>query len=88
MHAAKGLEYDRVFLMDVNEGNIPKLKRGEAVTEVLLEEERRLLYVGMTRARDRLEILYQTGTKEHPKLPSAFLQPLNYSSSGKNSSNS
>lgn len=76
MHAAKGLEYDRVFLMDVNEGNIPKLKRGESVTEALLEEERRLLYVGMTRARDRLEILYQTGTKERPRLPSAFLQPL------------
>ena len=33
--------------------------------EFLPDEERRLLYVGMTRARDRLEILYQTGTKEH-----------------------
>ena len=76
MHAAKGLEYDRVFLMDVNEGNIPKLKRGITVTDSLLEEERRLFYVGMTRARDSLELLYQTGTRERPRLPSTFLQPL------------
>lgn len=76
MHAAKGLEYDRVFLMDVNEGNIPKLKKGMPVTETLLEEERRLLYVGMTRARDSLEILYLSGTKERPGLPSSFVQPL------------
>ena len=76
MHAAKGLEYDRVFLMDVNEGNIPKLKKGISATETLLEEERRLFYVGMTRAKDSLEILYQTGTRERPRLPSAFLQPL------------
>lgn len=76
LHAAKGLEYDRVFLMDVNEGNIPKLKRGITVTDSLLEEERRLFYVGMTRARDSLELLYQTGTRERPRLPSTFLQPL------------
>jgi len=85
IHAAKGLEYDRVFLMDVNEGNIPKLKRGQAVTEALLEEERRLFYVGMTRARDSLELLYQTGTKERPKLPSGFLKPLLERQMGKNS---
>ncbi len=79
MHASKGLEFARVFLMDVNEGNIPKRKRGErrqAVEEELLEEERRLLYVGMTRARDHLEILYQTGTPERPRQPSPFLCPL------------
>lgn len=76
MHAAKGLEYDRVFLMDVDEGNIPRLKKGTPVTDALLEEERRLLYVGMTRARDSLEILYRNGSGERPGLPSAFLQPL------------
>lgn len=79
MHAAKGLEYDRVFLMDVNEGNIPHHRRGEELTETLLEEERRLFYVAMTRARDSLELLYQTGTRERPRQPSAFLQPLRYS---------
>lgn len=76
MHAAKGLEYDRVFLMDVNEGNIPKLKKGTPTTEALIEEERRLFYVGMTRARNSLEILYLTGTSQRPRLPSSFLQPL------------
>ena len=76
MHAAKGLEYDRVFLMDVNEGNIPRLKKGEEPTEASMEEERRLLYVAMTRARDSLELLYQKGTEERPRLPSAFLWPL------------
>lgn len=76
LHAAKGLEYDRVFLMDVNEGNIPKLKKGAPATEELLEEERRLLYVGMTRARNSLELLYLTGTRQRPRLPSTFLQPL------------
>lgn len=76
MHASKGLEFDRVFLMDVNEGTVPKLKRGEPVREELLEEERRLLYVGMTRARNSLEILYRTGTPERPRQPSSFLRPL------------
>lgn len=76
MHAAKGLEYDRVFLMDVNEGNIPKLKKGTPTTEALTEEERRLFYVGMTRARNSLELLYLTGTCQRPRLPSSFLQPL------------
>ncbi|MCM1118994.1 MAG: ATP-dependent helicase [bacterium] len=76
MHAAKGLEYDKVFLMDVNEGNIPKLKKGILTTEAQTEEERRLFYVGMTRARNSLELLYLTGTMQRPKLPSSFLQPL------------
>lgn len=76
MHAAKGSEYDRVFLMDVNEGNIPRRRRGEELSETLLEEERRLFYVAMTRARDSLELLYQTGTRERPRQPSAFLHPL------------
>lgn len=76
MHAAKGLEYDRVFLMDVNEGNIPRLRKGEEPSQAFIEEERRLLYVAMTRARDSLELLYQNGTRERPRLPSTFLRPL------------
>lgn len=76
MHAAKGLEYDSVFLMDVNEGTIPKQKRGEPMSEKLLEEERRLLYVGMTRAKNHLELLFRTGTKNRPMLPSGFLEPI------------
>jgi hypothetical protein len=53
-HAAKGLEFARVFLAGVNEGVLP-LRPRDARAEA---EERRLLYVGLTRARDGVEIGY------------------------------
>ena len=53
LHASKGLEYDTVFIIDVAEGNIPG---GRAVSPEDIEEERRLMYVGMTRARSHLYI--------------------------------
>lgn len=53
LHAAKGMEYDSVYILDVNEGVIPYHK---AVLDADLEEERRMLYVGMTRARLRLHL--------------------------------
>lgn len=55
MHASKGLEYEKVYLPDIKRGSMPNKK---AVTPEALEEERRLLYVAMTRAKKRLEILY------------------------------
>lgn len=51
LHASKGMEYDSVYILDVNEGVIPYHK---AVLDADLEEERRMLYVGMTRARKKL----------------------------------
>ena len=55
LHAAKGLEWDNVFLAGVSEGLLPiSLAQGEAA----IEEEKRLLYVGMTRARDQLALSY------------------------------
>ena len=45
------MEYDSVYILDVNEGVIPYHK---AVLDADLEEERRMLYVGMTRARKKL----------------------------------
>ena len=51
LHAVKGLEYDRVYIMNVNEDSIPYKK---AVLEDAVEEERRLFYVGMTRAKKEL----------------------------------
>ncbi|MCM1105640.1 MAG: ATP-dependent helicase [Blautia sp.] len=51
LHGAKGLEYERVFLIDVNEGVMPYKK---AVLDAELEEERRLFYVGVTRAKSAL----------------------------------
>lgn len=55
MHGSKGLEYENVFLIDVKKGIIPNRK---AVSQEQLEEERRILYVAMTRAKSRLELLY------------------------------
>jgi DNA helicase-2/ATP-dependent DNA helicase PcrA len=55
LHAAKGLEWDAVFLVGVSEGLLPiSLAEGEAA----VEEERRLLYVGVTRAREHLQLSY------------------------------
>ena len=70
MHACKGLEFDRVYLPSLNEGIIPGRR---CRTEADTEEERRLLYVAMTRARDHLELLYMAGTRENPRPPSRFL---------------
>lgn len=88
MHGSKGLEFSYVCIVNVNEGTIPG-KRSRKNEEI--EEERRLLYVAMTRAKKILDILYLTGTPDYPRLPSRFLNPLlehNYSSSSTNSSNS
>ena len=75
MHSAKGLEYEVVFVMDVNEGVTPHKK---AVKEADLEEERRLMYVAVTRAKTYLFLysvkeLYQKEAK-----PSRYLAELRY----------
>lgn len=59
IHSSKGLEYDRVILMDVADGILPKVLPGRDPSpeeRAALEEERRLFYVGMTRARHQLSI--------------------------------
>lgn len=53
LHSSKGLEFEAVFLLDVNEGIMPYKK---AVLEKDIEEERRLFYVGMTRAKRKLSL--------------------------------
>ncbi len=53
LHSAKGLEYENVYLIDVNEGVMPYKK---AVLEPDIEEERRMFYVGMTRAKRKLHL--------------------------------
>ena len=55
MHAAKGLEFRAVYIIHANEGDIPYQK---AKSPRELEEERRLFYVGMTRAKEELTISY------------------------------
>ena len=75
-HAAKGLEWDAVFLCGLQDGTLPITY---AETPAAVEEERRLLYVGMTRARQELSLSWslarQPGGRGSRK-PSRFLGPL------------
>ncbi|MCM1056153.1 MAG: ATP-dependent helicase [Firmicutes bacterium] len=73
VHGAKGLEFERVIIPDCNERIFP---RGELQTREQIEEERRIFYVAMTRAKKSLELLYLTGDSRRPRLPSRFLNPL------------
>ena len=61
IHASKGLEYDSVYLLDVIDGVLPaqipkELKKAEKAELEAYEEERRLFYVGITRAKDQLYV--------------------------------
>ena len=81
MHGSKGLEYDKVFMINCNEETTPHKK---ARSKEEMEEERRMFYVGMTRAKKELTLLYitgETGTKKEggsakTTLPSRFLTEL------------
>lgn len=70
LHSSKGLEYDTVFLVDVNEKVMPNKK---AVLDADLEEERRMFYVGMTRAKNRLYLLWSHQIRNKDMDPSRFL---------------
>ena len=71
MHGSKGLEYSTVILPDVNEGLIPQKK---AKDDKDIEEERRIFYVAMTRARDKLFIFYQKKSAGGNIKPSRFIR--------------
>lgn len=72
-HQSKGLEFDAVFLPDVYEGKVPL---GISVYECEIEEERRLFYVAMTRAKNNLFIYSIKNEESGGKLPSRFLKDL------------
>ncbi len=73
MHGAKGLEFNTVFIIRGNEGCIPYKK---AKTEEEIEEERRLFYVAMTRAKKKLTISYVKEENGKEKAPSRFVEEL------------
>jgi len=78
LHSAKGLEYDAVFLVGLEEGLMPHVRSLES--EDAIEEERRLVYVGMTRARERLHLSWaqsrQVFGQRRTSLPSRFLEEI------------
>lgn len=80
LHAAKGLEFPVVFIVGLEEGLFPSSRGSE--TEAELEEERRLMYVGMTRAQDRLFLTYAMRRNTYGSygfsMPSRFLTELGY----------
>ncbi|MCF0107239.1 MAG: UvrD-helicase domain-containing protein [Holdemanella sp.] len=61
VHAAKGLEYDTVFIVSFNDGIFPSQRAIEEGGQKALEEERRLCYVAMTRAKNKLYITWAAG---------------------------
>ncbi len=73
LHSSKGLEYKYVFIIDINEGTIPHQK---AVLESDIEEERRLFYVGITRAKDKLHLYYTKEKYSKKTMPSRFLEEI------------
>ena len=72
-HASKGLEFNTVIIPDINEGNFP---HGKLQDEETIEEERRLFYIAMTRAEERLYLLYLNGKENGKIIPSRFLTPI------------
>ena len=78
LHCAKGLEFPMVFIVGIEEGLLPHYRRGDEIED--LEEERRLCYVGITRAKERLFLSRaerrSTFGVGRANLPSRFLDEL------------
>jgi DNA helicase-2/ATP-dependent DNA helicase PcrA len=78
LHAAKGLEYPVVFIAGLNDGTLPHSRSFDDLEA--MEEERRLLYVGITRAKDRLYLVYAQNRNAfgypEPAAPSRFLDDI------------
>jgi DNA helicase-2/ATP-dependent DNA helicase PcrA len=73
LHAAKGLEFDTVFLPGWEEGLFPSQRTMDESGLAGLEEERRLAYVGLTRARKRIRISFAANRRVHGTWQSALL---------------
>ena len=73
IHAAKGLEWPMVFIIGLNEGYLPITY---AKTDAEIQEEKRLLYVGITRAKSQLRLSFVDQDKGRERSPSRFISLL------------
>ena len=73
MHSSKGLEFRVVIIPELNEGQMPSNKCAKSSE---IEEERRLLYVAMTRAKEKLFLLYREKDMQKKVLPCRFLKEI------------
>ena len=89
LHSAKGLEFPVVFLVGMEEGLLPHVRSMDESAEDV-EEERRLAYVGMTRAMQQLYLSYAQSRFSYGgrsyNFPSRFLQDLGFNPYGLSSS--
>jgi len=80
LHSAKGLEFPLVYMVGMEEGLIPHRRAIEDSGGAGIDEERRLCYVGVTRAKDQLTLSYCKARmkwgKERPQIPSRFLMEM------------
>lgn len=89
IHSAKGLEFSRVFVVDLYEGTLPSTSSIEDLREdpELYEEERRLFYVAMTRAKKELYLMYSHYTNGRKNEISSFVTDLETLAGAKNEHN-
>lgn len=89
IHSAKGLEFSRVFVVDLYEGTLPSTSSIEDLREdpELYEEERRLFYVAMTRAKRELYLMYSHYTNGRKNEISSFVTDLETLAGAKNEHN-
>lgn len=75
LHSVKGLEFETVFIVGLEEGILPHYN---ATTKEEIQEERRLCYVGITRAKEKLFLSYASKRYNRPQEPSRFLEEISH----------
>ena len=80
LHSAKGLEFPFVFIVGIEEGYLPHKRSVDEKVEAAIEEERRLCYVGITRAKERLYLVYADSRRMYGdpeyRSPSRFISEI------------
>jgi len=76
LHSTKGLEFSRVYILGVEDSEMPGVSQSKQPTKMEIEEARRLLYVGMTRTKDRLILTHVQARNGHPTGGHRFLDEM------------